>query len=77
MQDDDERLKLLLELWSEVLEDDDIKPTDNFFDLGGDSIKAMKLVLGARKRGLTITLPQIFNCETVADVAQVARAVAD
>ncbi len=77
MQDDDERLKLLLELWSEVLEDDDIKPTDNFFDLGGDSIKAMKLVIGARKRGLTITLTQIFTCETVADIAQLAEPVTD
>ena len=70
------REQVLRELWAAVLEQDDVKSQDNFFDLGGHSIGAMKLVAAARQRGLTITLNQIFECDTLADLAAVAEAAA-
>lgn len=39
----------LADIWSQVLETDGIAETDNFFDLGGDSFRATKLVLRVRR----------------------------
>jgi aryl carrier-like protein len=51
------------QLWARVLEveAESIGPEDNFFQLGGDSITAMKLVGEARKAGLQLTLAEIFR----------------
>jgi amino acid adenylation domain-containing protein len=54
--------KKLVEIWSEVLDKQNIGTNDNFFELGGHSLKAT--VLTARiKRELDINLPliEIFN----------------
>lgn len=39
----------LADIWSQVLETDSISESDNFFDLGGDSFRATKLVLSVRR----------------------------
>ncbi|WP_326680797.1 MULTISPECIES: condensation domain-containing protein [unclassified Streptomyces] len=49
---------------------------DRFFDLGGDSITAMQLVSRAREAGLVITRRDVFRCQSVAELASVAREVA-
>jgi hypothetical protein len=36
-------------LWTEILHVDDVGRSDNFFDLGGDSMLATRLVLAARR----------------------------
>lgn len=36
-------------LWTEILQVDDVGRSDNFFDLGGDSMLATRLVLSARR----------------------------
>jgi hypothetical protein len=36
-------------LWTEILGVDDVGRSDNFFDLGGDSMLATRLVLSARR----------------------------
>ena len=43
---------------------------DNFFDLGGDSILAMQLVGRAREAGLELTTRQVFQHQTVAEMAE-------
>jgi amino acid adenylation domain-containing protein len=43
---------------------------DNFFDLGGDSILAIQLVGQARQAGLELTTRQIFQHQTVAEMAE-------
>jgi amino acid adenylation domain-containing protein len=50
----------------------DIDPIDSFFDLGGDSISAMKLVSDARAQGLKLTVAQIFQSRSLAELAQIA-----
>jgi amino acid adenylation domain-containing protein len=50
----------------------DISPSDSFFDLGGDSISAMKLVSEARAQGLKLTVAQIFQSRSLAELAQLA-----
>ncbi|KAJ4359514.1 Non-ribosomal peptide synthetase [Didymosphaeria variabile] len=54
------------------LPETDIGPSDSFFDLGGDSISAMKLVSEARTQGLKLTVAQIFQSRSLAELAQAA-----
>ncbi|KAL2132693.1 hypothetical protein VTI74DRAFT_3473 [Chaetomium olivicolor] len=55
--------KTLLSLWSTLLDlpEDSITGHDSFFDLGGDSITAMKLAGEARDHGLSLTVADVFR----------------
>ncbi|KAF2186293.1 nonribosomal peptide synthase [Zopfia rhizophila CBS 207.26] len=67
--------KKLLTLWSELLDmvEDSIGTDDSFFQLGGDSIIAMRLVGAAREEGLSMTVADVFKNPTFADMARVVR----
>ncbi|KAJ4313054.1 Non-ribosomal peptide synthetase [Neodidymelliopsis sp. IMI 364377] len=47
----------------------DISPSDSFFELGGDSIGAMRLVSDARLQGLNISVSQIFQSKSLSELA--------
>ncbi|CAG5139628.1 uncharacterized protein ALTATR162_LOCUS529 [Alternaria atra] len=47
----------------------EINPSDSFFELGGDSIGAMRLVSDARAQGLTLTVTQVFQSQSLAELA--------
>ncbi|KAL5116376.1 Non-ribosomal peptide synthetase [Pleosporales sp. CAS-2024a] len=51
----------------------DIKPSDSFFELGGDSIGAMRLVSDARAQGLEINVAQVFQSKSLAELASSAQ----
>ena len=59
----------LAQIWSEVLKRDAVKASDNFFDLGGDSILVMQIVLRAARAGLRLTPRLIFKHQTIAELA--------
>ncbi|MEV5576183.1 amino acid adenylation domain-containing protein [Spirillospora sp. NPDC052269] len=67
---------MLAALFAEVLEVDRVGLDDGFFDLGGDSIIAMRLVSRARAAGLAFTPRDVFQRPTVSELALVAT-VAD
>lgn len=75
---DSARLEKLKELWSRVLDmsDNEIGPSDSFFDLGGDSIGAMKLVSEARLEGLELTVAKVFKHRRLADMAEILESLA-
>ncbi|KAL4945567.1 hypothetical protein BDV06DRAFT_219256 [Aspergillus oleicola] len=58
-------------LWATILgmESDQIRAGDNFFQLGGNSIAAMKLAVAARSLGVTITVPMVFEHSTLEALA--------
>lgn len=64
----------LLELLSTILSipEQDIKPGDSFFELGGDSISAMRLVSEAKTAGLNINVAQIFQSQSISALAAAA-----
>ncbi|MFF5535965.1 amino acid adenylation domain-containing protein [Streptomyces cinerochromogenes] len=65
----------LAALWSEVLGLDDIGVLDGFFDLGGDSLSALRLLTRAREElGLDVTLPELMRASSVASLARLAAA---
>ncbi|KAL4819990.1 hypothetical protein BDW67DRAFT_181698 [Aspergillus spinulosporus] len=61
-------------LWSQVLKIayESIGLDDNFFQLGGDSIAAMKLSAAARSTGRTLTVTKIFGHPTLEAMSQIA-----
>ncbi|KAF2023951.1 nonribosomal peptide synthetase-like protein [Setomelanomma holmii] len=65
----------LLDLLSRILgmSKTDINASDSFFELGGDSIGAMRLVSDARAQGLDITVAQVFQSKSLAELASCAQ----
>ncbi|MEN8802539.1 MAG: amino acid adenylation domain-containing protein [Thiogranum sp.] len=63
----------LAELWRAVLRVKRVGVDDNFFDLGGDSIAAIQIVAKANDAGLHLTTQELFQHQTVADLAAVVQ----
>ncbi|TBV12558.1 non-ribosomal peptide synthetase, partial [Phytopseudomonas dryadis] len=64
----------LLEVWSAVLKLDELGVTDNFFEVGGDSIVSIQMVSRARQVGIRFTPKELFQHQTVRSLALVATA---
>jgi amino acid adenylation domain-containing protein len=63
----------LAAIWAEVLSVSEVGRNDNFFALGGDSILALQIVARLRRAGWTITPREVFERQTVAELAAVAH----
>ncbi|MFF5970819.1 amino acid adenylation domain-containing protein [Streptomyces sp. NPDC012769] len=68
--------ELFAGVWTEVLGVPGIGVHDDFFHLGGDSIRAVQLAGALHDRGWQITLRDVFNAPTVAELLPLARPVA-
>src|SRR6185369_2229730 len=64
--------KTLAQIWSNVLGVERVGVHDNFFDLGGDSILSIQIIARANQAGLALTPRQLFQHQTVAELATVA-----
>jgi len=60
----------LLDSWKSVLHIDTISIHDNFFQVGGDSIRGITLIAQAKKAGVIITIKQLFQHQTIANLAE-------
>lgn len=65
----------LVAIWSEVLSVEPVGIDDNFFELGGDSILSIQVVAKANQQGLRITPKQVFQHQTIAELAAVVEKV--
>ncbi|BAY50183.1 amino acid adenylation (plasmid) [Scytonema sp. HK-05] len=63
--------EILAEIWAEVLGQKQVSIHDNFFELGGDSILAIQMVARANQTGLQFTPKQLFQHQTIAELATV------
>jgi amino acid adenylation domain-containing protein/non-ribosomal peptide synthase protein (TIGR01720 family) len=67
--------ELLANVWAQVLGVAKVGIHDNFFStLGGDSILSIQIIARANQAGLRLTPRQIFERQTVAELAEVAEA---
>ena len=66
----------LMDIWSQVLRVQKVGVHDRFFELGGDLILSIQVVARAKKAGLRMTVRQIFQHQTIAELALVAETVA-
>lgn len=61
----------ILEIWSEILPRQDISVLDNFFLLGGNSLKAMKLLTCIHKEfNVKIKLADLFKYTTIEEISK-------
>ncbi|SEQ12294.1 non-ribosomal peptide synthetase [Streptomyces radiopugnans] len=60
----------LARIWAEVLGVERVGRTAGFFDLGGDSILALRVIGLARSAGLALTVADLFRARTLADLAR-------
>ncbi len=63
----------LARIWSNVLGVERVGVHDNFFDLGGDSILSIQIIARANQAGLGLAPRQLFQHQTVAELATVAK----
>ncbi|MCI0491095.1 MAG: condensation domain-containing protein [Blastocatellia bacterium] len=64
--------KILSEIWQQLLGIDSVGIQDNFFELGGDSVISIQIIARANQSGVRITPKQVFECQTIEELAAVA-----
>ncbi|HEX2269315.1 MAG TPA: amino acid adenylation domain-containing protein, partial [Pyrinomonadaceae bacterium] len=65
--------QILCDIWQEVLHVERVGVNDNFFDLGGDSILTIQVIVKARAAGLELNVQQLFQQQTIYELAQVLQ----
>lgn len=65
----------LATIWADVLGLDQIGIHNNFFELGGDSIRSILIIARAHRAGLQLTARQMFQYQTIAELAPVVKAL--
>jgi amino acid adenylation domain-containing protein len=68
--------QVLADIWLQVLGSGPIGVNDNFFEYGGDSIRSIQIVSRARQQGIMLTPRQIFQHQTIAELAKVVEKTA-
>lgn len=58
----------LVEIWQDVLGLEAVGVTDNFFQLGGDSIRSIQVLARAQEHGMDYELPAIFEYQTIREL---------
>ncbi|HLP57818.1 MAG TPA: amino acid adenylation domain-containing protein [Candidatus Deferrimicrobium sp.] len=57
--------KSLSKVWEDVLEVSTIKINDNFFEMGGHSLKGIKLISKLRAQGINLSINELFLHQTI------------
>lgn len=64
---------VMADIWRRVLGVDRVGVHDNFFDLGGDSVRALRLVALANQEGFRLRAQDPVRSQTVAELVAAAR----
>ncbi|HEY6349469.1 MAG TPA: amino acid adenylation domain-containing protein [Candidatus Angelobacter sp.] len=67
--------RLLCEIWADLLGLPQIGIHDKFFELGGDSILCIQVIARARDAGVQLTVRQMFERQTIAELASAAGSI--
>ena len=63
----------MVKVWEEVLGVRGIGVHDNYFELGGDSVLSIQIVAKANQRGLSFRPRDLFQHQTIAELAKIAK----
>ncbi|MEM9292773.1 MAG: amino acid adenylation domain-containing protein [Acidobacteriota bacterium] len=66
--------EILASLWSQALGVSPVGVQDNYFELGGDSVLGVQIIARARSQGVEILPNQLFEYQTIAELAAVLAA---
>ncbi len=66
-----EKERVILDVWKDILDTPEIGVTENFFDVGGQSLAAVRIVsrLKTRHPDWPLTIADMFNYPTIRDLA--------
>jgi len=67
----------LATIWQQILGLEEVGVDDNFFELGGDSLMGIQVISMAAEHGITLLPEQLFEHQTIAELAALASAVED
>ncbi len=68
--------KRLASIWEQVLAVEPVGVEDNYFELGGDSIRSIRIRSLAQSQGIEFSLQQLFQHQTVRELALAAKIAA-
>ena len=63
--------KALASAWMQVLGLERVGAGENFFDLGGDSIRSLQIRALVQKLGYDFSIKELFQCQTIGELAAV------
>ena len=66
-----EEEQILVKIWENALGIEQVGIQDNFFDLGGASIQSIEIVAKANLYGFRLSVENIFEHQTIAELAAV------
>ncbi len=68
---------ILLSIWAEVLgyKEKDLSVTDNYFELGGDSIIGIQIASKLLNNGIKVELRDLFEYQTIEELAERAQEI--
>ncbi len=64
------RERILTEVWAEALGLTSVSVLDNFFDLGGDSIRSIRVRALAQQRGVLFSAADLLESQTIEELAR-------
>jgi amino acid adenylation domain-containing protein/non-ribosomal peptide synthase protein (TIGR01720 family) len=67
--------QVLVEIWRDVLQVEQVGVHDNFFELGGDSILSISITARASQKGLRLQPRDLFKYQTIRDLARVVKSL--
>lgn len=69
--------KIIASIYAKTLGVEKVGLNDGFFSLGGDSISAIQVISLAKEHGFTLSVPHIFEHQTVSQLANFCKANRD
>jgi amino acid adenylation domain-containing protein len=63
--------EILVRIWAEILDIEQVGVHDNFFEVGGDSLLIMPMIARAEQEGLHLAPQQVFQHQTISELAAV------
>ncbi|MEW7281314.1 amino acid adenylation domain-containing protein, partial [Aquimarina sp. 2201CG1-2-11] len=64
-----DRERILVEIWEDLLGVEGIGVSNNFFELGGDSIKAIQMVSRSKNKDLHFSVKDLFSYQTIRELS--------
>ncbi|TCP66053.1 amino acid adenylation domain-containing protein [Baia soyae] len=65
-----EEERIMTEIWEHVLQVERVGVEDNYFELGGDSIRSLQVLYQAREEGIHFAMQDLFKYRTVRSIVK-------
>ncbi len=69
--------RILVEVWSKVLNIPQLGVNNNFFAIGGDSIKSIQISTRVRNQGYQLTIQDLFKYQTIRELAPFMKKIGE